>query len=296
MTEVTPLGYVRPEEQWVERALGEVITMSDRDPLTIEDDRLGRSRTPRPRLGLDESDAPTPLDRKGGKPPSPHATVELNIVAKFGNLYGGLAKEIDAIKNHRWGPTTDDFTDIVVNALECDSFAGFGAAILLASQKSERPKKSISRINLFTHANSDLIAFKGTVKPLTVGVDVMLEVDTGLNSTTLQTWNGQGFSLDNPTTKKHYTLRDIQARFTGSSAEIWLYACHSGVDGALVQEIADTFQVTVIGFTDEIAYCPTFTENPPTIDRKRIGIKNCSNPAVDFRKLSTGLVKKTPKP
>jgi hypothetical protein len=248
-------------------------------------------------LGLREQDELAPVQLQGGKPAAPTPTtktVELNIVADFPNPYGGLAKEVDAIKNRRWGPTTDDFTDIVVNALTCDSFAGFGAAILLSSQGKERPKASIRRINLFTHANSDLIAFKGTVKPLSIGVDVQLEVGSGLNSTALQTWNGQGFFLEDPATNKHYTLADIQARFTGKSAEIWLYACHSGADGALVQEIASTFQVTVIGFKDAIAYCPTFTETPPSIDRKRIAIKDCASPVTDFRSLSTGTIKKTP--
>jgi hypothetical protein len=237
-----------------------------------------------------------PVDLQGGKPAGPAArTVELSIVADFPNPYGGLAREVDAIKNSRWGPTTDDFTDIVVNALKCDSFVSFGAAILLTPQGKERPKASIRRINLFTHANPDLLAFKGTVKPLTIGVDVMLEVGTGLNSTALQTWNGQGFFLENPATKKKYTLADIQARFTGKSAEIWLYACHSGVDGTLVQDIASTFQATVIGFKDAIAYCPKFTETPPSIDRKRIGIKDCTSSVTDFRKLPTGnTLKKTP--
>lgn len=247
--------------------------------------------------GLNQADESAPVQLQGGKgkpvAPTPK-TVELNIVADFRNPYGGLAKEVDAIKNHRWGPTTDDFTDIVVNALTCDSFAQFGAAILLTTQGTERPKKSISRINVFTHANSDLIAFNGTVKPLSVGVDVLLDVASGLNSTSLQTWNGQGFFLENPATKKKYTLADIQARFTGKSAEIWLYACHSGADGALVQEIASTFQVTVIGFADAIAYCPTFTETPPSINRKRVAIKDCTSPVTDFRSLSTGTIKKTP--
>jgi hypothetical protein len=136
--------------------------------------------------------------------------------------------------------------------------------------------------------------FKGTVKPLTIGVDVLLEVGTGLNSSALQTWNGQGFFLEDPATKKHSALTDIEARFTGKSAEIWLYARHSGVDGALDQDIATTFQVTVIGFTDAIAYCPKFTEAPPSIDRQRIAIKDCTSPVTDFRSLSSGVVKKTP--
>jgi len=102
-----------------------------------------------------------------------------------------------------------------VDSLKCDSFAGFGAAILLTAQGKERPKKSIRRINLFTHANPDLIAFDGTVKPLTVGVDVQLTIASGLHSTALQTWNSPGFFLEDPTTKKKYTLADIQARFTG---------------------------------------------------------------------------------
>jgi hypothetical protein len=276
--------------------------MADRDPFSPSRDPseplppplLGGARTPGP-LGLGEPDESGPVQLQGGKPASQTKTVELSIVADFPNPYGGLAKEVDAIKNGRWGPTTDDFTDIVVNALKCASFASFGAAILLASQGKERPKASIRRINLFTHANPDLIAFKGTVKPLTIGVDVLLEVGSGLNSTALGTWNAQGFFLEDPATKKQYTLADIQARFTGKSAEIWLYACHSGVDGALVQDIASTFQVTVIGFTDAIAYCPTFTESPPSINRRRLGVKDCRSPVTDFHNLSTSnIVKKTP--
>jgi hypothetical protein len=50
----------------------------------------------------------------------------------------------------------------------------------------------------------------------------------------------------------------------------------------------------VIGFKDAIAYCPTFTETPPSIDRKRIAIKDCTSPVTDFRSLSTGTIKKTP--
>ena len=245
------------------------------------------------RLGLDDPDESAPLELKGGEPSPTTKTVELNIVADFPNPYGGLAKEVDAIKNRRWGPTTDDFTDIVVSALRCDSFAGFGAAILLASQEGEAEAEHQTDQPVHPR-ESDLIAFKGTVKPLSIGVDVMLEVGSGLNSNALQTWNGQGFFLEDPTTKKHYTLADIQARFTGKSAEIWLYACHSGVDSALVQNIASTFQVTVIGFTDAIAYCPMFTEMPPSINRKQIAIKDCSSPVTDFRTLSTGIVKKTP--
>src|SRR5262245_13052346 len=255
----------------------------------------GGGRSPRP-IGLDHDEA-TPLDtsKKGGSKPAQAAT-ELNIVADFPNQYGGLAAEVQAIKGGRWGPTTDDFVDITVNSLTCNSFAQFGATILLTAQGKERPKQSIGRINLFTHANPDLIAFKGTVKPLSIGVDVQLEVGSGLQTNALQSWNASGFFLEDPNTKKKYTLADIRTRFTGKSAEIWLYACHSGVDGSLLQDTADTFQATVIGFVDAIAYCPAFTESPPSIDRKHLGVKTCASSVTDFRSLpTTNTTKKTPK-
>jgi len=264
-----------------------------------DDDPSGRplrggGRPPRP-IGLDHDEA-IPLDasKKGGSKPASAAT-ELNIVADFPNQYGGLAAEVQAIKGNRWGPTTDDFTDITVNSLKCDSMASFGAAILLTPQGTERPKQSIGRINVFTHANPDLIAFKGTVKPLSIGVDVQLEVNSGLQTNALQAWKASGFFLEDPNTKKKYTLADIRARFTGKTAEIWLYACHSGVDGTLLQETADTFQVAVIGFKDAIAYCPVYTQSPASIDRKHLGIKDCSSSVTDFKTLPTAnTTKKTP--
>ena len=269
--------------------------MTDHDPLAPDRPVLGGGRPARP-IGLDSSgDEPVPLEGKpGGKPPATKG-VELNIVADFPNQYGSIANEVQMIKASRWGPTIDDFNVIVVNALKCDSFSSFSAAILMLPNGQDRPNKSIRRINVFTHSNPDLIAFKGTEKSLTIGVDVQLEVNSGLNDASLQTWNSQGFFLENPTTKKKYTLADIRSRFTGKDAEIWLYACHSGVDGKLLQDTANTFQATVIGFQDAIAYCPTFTENPPTIDRKRVAIKTCgSGVTTDFRTLNTGTVKKTP--
>ncbi len=266
--------------------------MADRDPSgrPIE----GGSRSPLP-IGLDEGATPLEGGKKGAGKPA-QAAAEINVVAVFPNQYGGLAAEVQAIKGGRWGPTSDDFTDITVNSVTCDSLAQFGAAILFTAQGQERAKHSIGRINLFTHANPDLIAFKGTVKPLTIGVDVQMEVGSGLQTNALQAWNAPGFFLEHPDTKKRYTLADIRARFTGKSAEIWLFACHSGVDGTLLQETADTFQATVIGFIDAIAYCPKFTESPPSIDRKHLGVKDCSNSVTDFRALpATNTTKKVPK-
>lgn len=266
--------------------------------VVVRDPQVMGGSVQRGPIGLDDDsvEARAPLQLKGGgkeKPPKV-AAIELNVVADFPNPYGGLAKEVQAIKDGRWGPTIDDFNAVVTNGLQCDSFARFGAAILFSAQGKERPPKSVRRVNVFTHSNPDLIAFKGTVKPLSLGVDVLLEVASGLNSSVLQTWNGQGFFLEDPKTNKKYTLDAIRARFTGKDTEIWLYACHSGVDGTLVQEIADTFQVSVIGFRDAIAYCPSFTESPLSIDRKHIGIKTCSNSTTDFRTLSAGTVRKTP--
>ncbi len=242
--------------------------------------------------------ARAPAPRKKG---SHGGGSEINIVGSFPNPFKkDLAKEIDAMKNGRWEPSIDDFAAVGGSVVVCDSFAQVSSAILFSTIGSERKSASINRINIFTHANSDLIAFQGKIQPLAaVGATVTLDTGTGLTASVLQTWNAPSFFLTVPSKQhKRFTLKDVQARFTGRDARIVIYACHSGVDGLFLQEIADTFQVTVAGFKDVIAYCPKWSESPLAVDRKRVAVKTCADPQSDFHTLAKkagDLVVKTPR-
>ncbi len=56
-----------------------------------------------------------------------------------------------------------------------------------------------------------------------------------------------------------FGLKDVLARF-GSDPEIYFYACNSGSAGnaALLQEMADTFQATIYGFSKYIKFNKSF--------------------------------------
>jgi hypothetical protein len=238
----------------------------------------------------------------GKKAPAPTAVKEISVAGQFDNPFSGdLAKEIAAMQGRRWAPSTDDFVAVAGNAIVSDSLDQFASTILFeGATPKERPVKSLGRVNVFTHANPNLIAFTGTITPQTISSDVMLDVPSALSSSTLQTWNAPGFFLILPSNpKKHFTLDDIRSRFSGTDAKLVLYACHSGLAPTFLQKIADTFQVTVIGFKDVIAYCPTFTVSPLTVDRKHIGIGSCAGAVTDFHNLlndSSKIVIKTPTP
>jgi hypothetical protein len=243
---------------------------------------------------------------KGGGGTQPK-TVEITVAATFDNPWSpSLTNEIAAMKGGTWEPSTDDFTAVAGSAAVVDSYLGVLGAILVDGGK-ERAKKTISRLNIFTHANSNLIALKGTVTPGTLSTTVSLEVASAFSTATLASISSPGAFFTVPSTNKalaakKFTLDDVRERFTGTSALMVLYACHSGVDGSFIQTMADTFQVTVRGFKDVIGYCPKFDENVPSIDRKHVtvGRNNCGNAVTDFHKLDTmpniTVIDKTPAP
>ena len=102
-----------------------------------------------------------------------------------------------------------------------------------------------------------------------------------------------------PNNSKKFTISDIRAKFA-SDAMILLLACHSGLLTTFLQDIADFFQATVVGFTTDIAYCPPLQSNPKKFIRAgmQIGIGSCANKVSDFRTLNTDpkAVKKVPVP
>ena len=114
--------------------------------------------------------------------------------------------------------------------------------------------------------------------------------DIGQNSGSVSlTVNGTSFTLD-----------DVRKKFA-ADATIWLYLCHGASDPRLFQEVANTFQVTAKGFTNEIVYCapsdfPTSRKHKVAVLTTAKAIDSCVNGDVDFKKLDTNTNVRTAQP
>ena len=198
----------------------------------------------------------------------------LNIVTTFPNPWKGkITEEIAALSENRWAPSTDDFEALVKDSHPADHFYHLIGYIV------RQPKGSIERINIFTHSNPELIAFKGTINPKTTFAEVLLETQSALSLEMLENiTSGTYFEVGRKKTR--YTMTDIKERFT-KDAKVFFYSCKSGVDTQLLQEFADKFQVTAVGFKDNICYCPKYTAR--SIDRQYVGIgKSCGSKGSNF--------------
>lgn len=257
-------------------------------------------------IGLQGDPGATPLQQGGAGKGAATATKELNIVGGAFDWDPSIteAQELAKLNGNLWSPGTKDFVAVVnavgATASTADSFGGFLGAIVTS------PSGSIKRINLLTHANPDVIAFSGKIKSTsTVTTEVLMDVNSGgstmvsLDTVSIQAIAAPGVFFQLPNNSKKFTITDIRNRFT-SDALILLLACHSGLLSTFVQDIANFFQVTVVGFTSVIAYCPPQQTNPKKFIRTgmQIGIGSCSNKVTDFRTLSTSsnAVKKVPQP
>jgi len=254
-------------------------------------------------IGLQGGPGATPL-QGGAKKGAATATKELNIVGGSFSWDPAITgpEEIAKLNGNLWSPGTNDFVAVVnginATALTADSFGGFLGAILTS------PTGSIKRINLLTHANPDVIAFSGTMKSTaTVGRDVELDVNTaGSTMVSLDTGSIKAIAAPGATFKlgkAQFGISDIRVRFA-ADAMILLLACHSGLLTTFLQDIADFFQATVVGFTTDIAYCPVNQTDPKKFIRTgmQIGIGSCTNKVADYRTLSSDpkAVKKVPSP
>ncbi len=204
------------------------------------------------------------------------------------------------MKENRWEPSTDDFVAVGGTTIRAESYLSILTAILADGANETKPG-SIARINIFTHANSDLIAFLGTISPVGAMTTVSLNVSSSLSVDALDgLTGGQTFSVNSSSKQlaaKKFTLADVRRRFA-KGAIIVIYACKSGLDGSFVQKIADTFQVKVRGFSDLVGYFPKYTEGSNAINRRQVGIgRNSQVLETDFHQLdsSSKAVEKSPK-
>jgi hypothetical protein len=244
-----------------------------------------------------------PRKKRQSKSPPKAAGREITIAGSFTNPFKTRADEIKAMKvEGGWEPSTDDFRDVGRRVLVVDNYLQILGAVLVEGD-SETKAGTISRINIFTHANSDLIAFAGRISAGGMSAQVFLNVDTALSQDTLDNLNGEGVTFTIPSASKKlaakkFTLADVRKRFS-KDAVIVIYACKSGVDGEFLQRISDTFQVKVRGFSDLIGYFPKYDEAAKTIDRRHVGVGYKAAVVVsDFHDLDVGskAVEKTPKP
>jgi hypothetical protein len=192
---------------------------------------------------------------------------EISITGDFSFTLGiTIAQEVQMVQSHTWAPSTVDFAGVVARTGAPSIRAADFSAVLNVIVNS--PKKSIQRINVFTHSNPGYIALGGSIDSTAqLSPNVTLNTNTpqlfliALDaSTLLYLRNGGTFGPNsNP---QQFSLVDVKDRFV-KPAQIVFYACHSGTDATLLQDIASTFGITAKGFSSPIAYCPGFTQNPP---------------------------------
>jgi hypothetical protein len=269
------------------------------DPGAV-DERSGLTGPPRGTRVADLAKKPVKSRKPPARSGAKSAGREITVISSFKNPFKGPADEIQAMKQNRWEPSTDDFRAVAGNAVTIDHFHQLFAAILVDGAK-ETKAGSIGRINIFTHANSDMIAFSGSISSSGAMASVSLKVDGSITPGDLQSLTqGQTFNV-NSTNKaiasKWFSLADVRGRFA-KDAIIVVYACKSGLDSSFVQEIADTFQVKVQGFNDLIGYFPEYDDKTNTIKRRRTGVgRNAAVVTGDFHDMdkSNKAVVKTPK-
>ena len=260
---------------------------------------------PGARFGL-----PGPIGLQGpGKAPAKGggtATKEINIVGGGFDRDPSITEEeeIAKLNGNLWSPGTKDFVAVVntvrAAAVVAADFGEFLGAIVTS------PPGSIKRINLITHANSDIIAFSGRiVSTATVTRDVRMNVNANgstmvsLDVQSIKTIAAPGVFFQLPSNPRKFSISDIRDKFA-PDATIVLYACHSGLLTTFIQDIADFFKTTVVGFTPEIAFCPPAQSVKIKFIRNdmQLGIGSCASKAHDFRTLigDPRAVRRSPKP
>lgn len=212
----------------------------------------------------------------------------INLVANFPNPWKGrIQQEIAAIGKNAWAPSIDDFAAVATNSVQVDHFYQLLGVVL------KQPKGRVDRVNIFTHSNPRLIAFKGTITPRSTFAEVRLDVASALSLEMLEkmtpsVWFQVGRS------KKRHTVADVREHFA-KGAKVYFYSCKSATDVHLLQEFANTFQVTAVGFKDNICFCPTYSGN--RIDRRHVGLgKRCSDQGANFAAVDARGVARKPKP
>jgi hypothetical protein len=231
-------------------------------------------------------------DGPGGGPTKSTPTQELNVAGEFAwDPPITDAEEIAELTAGRWSPSTDDFAAVPGGTVVvAPTFGNLLGAICSATDGS------ISRINVFTHANKGMVAFGGHIEQRSVGrADVFLDTNgpgdnlTAMDTTSMGNLNKPGVTFTAPKPikgKSNFTVEDVRKKFAPDALFV-LYACHSGQDAAFLKSVAIFFQIKTIGFSPEIGYYPPAQTNPKKFQRagEKIGLGFGAAPVTDWRAL-----------
>jgi hypothetical protein len=214
---------------------------------------LGGGDRPGP-LRHQAEEVPLEVELEDKKPAA--AVMELNLVGSYPKPVGWTAaKELELIGKDTWFPHTLDFLAV----------AGKGSREITSPEdfllKIMETSGQIGRLNYFSHGVTGKIATSGKVDP----AGTFCSLDTGWTQVIgskriadpyAKQWGDDGENSGSVTITiggRTFSLDQVRAKFT--NAELWLYICHGGVDPMLLQNIANTFQVTVRSFSKIIVYC-----------------------------------------
>jgi hypothetical protein len=216
---------------------------------------------------------------------------ELNVVGQFEWVPAvSDADLIVELAGGRWSPGTDDFAAVPGGTVTVAPTFGHLLGLIF-----KQTSGSISRVNLFTHANKDLIGFGGHIEKRTVTrADVFLNTNgqddnlTAMDPTSMTNLNQPGVFFTSPDGKQRIEVADIRKRFAADGM-IVLYACHSGQQQSFIKSIATFFNVKVFGFTVEIGYFPPAQNVPGKFQRRgmQIGLGFGATPVSNWRGLIT---------
>jgi hypothetical protein len=202
--------------------------------------------------------------KAGAKPSKPKLKTpkngEVTILAPFvwdPPIDGATEIQLLLAGGNQWHPAFADYVEITgVKAKESP-----GELIALLGTITEYKERSIKRLNFFTHADRTVVGMRGHIVPGDVFFDNFVD-DTEIAA---KAATNLSFTFK----KQNFKLDDVRNRFAEDAIFV-LYGCDIAFDPTtLLTAWKDLFQVTTIGFRNEMMFCPP----PQTIDGKQFNRK-----------------------
>jgi hypothetical protein len=206
---------------------------------------------------------------------APPRLIELTLVARFQSPWTSESEEAAATQiEGRWHPSIVDF-EAVANtpnrgfryATIVQHVSNVGEMIARIwykdsdekNPKIPRPNCNLGRLNIITHGDDGVIALSGTLdrngKCQLGDGDTNSRYDKRIDARTLEWFN---------TDEVGRTYRDMIREKLHPTAEIWLILCKGACIGRsfeLARDLANTFGVSVRGYTKEVWYEPDLASN-----------------------------------
>src|SRR3954454_17314647 len=210
-------------------------------------------------------------------------SLELFYAKSYAAPAYGPGAEVALVKAAKWSPSSRDFEATAKNS---GGGTGVGTLDDIIAEIGKKPVGSIDELGIIAHSNASYFSLSGTV--LTSGPNLP-------NVTFTQAGMVDAAGLQGKQTK----IDAVKDRFA-KNAQVVLYACHAGLDHALIQAMAKSFGVCVYGFSDEVAYLIEWnTSNNSIISRGKTFIDSSGQVAAgltspaslaqsDIRKLTPG--------